>query len=420
MTSPTSQPLHPLPHIPLPNIPSNGIAQRLADNCTIDESSERVRWIKERIVAGAASPLISLLNIQWQSIGMQRCVCRMQVDRRHLQPYGLVHGGINALLAEHVGSMMGILHASTGCVGVSVDAHHAASAKPGDVLEAECTPIRIGQTLALWKVIVTAISPDGKRKTAGICKMMTMRRPSRAVEAMQRSERKAQTSTGISSNLVRPVTDQAAAKPATKSPSPAADAQKSLEAEQKGTQIDCDKFDIRPIMQNINTTKESFKPTAANAYVDPSMQKQASQMLMSPLSTLLGLKYTHVAPKRLEAELTVGIQHMQPFAIANGGVSAVIAEELGSVLSSINWLLSGTSSSTPPPVGSWVEVQHLGSAFEGDTIRGVCTGLKVGKQSQLWQIDLFARSASSKKERHMASCQLTTMQQLPKQIRAKV
>lgn len=72
------------------------------------------------------------------------------------QPYGLLHGGASAVLAETVGSIHAALMAPAGTlpVGIELSCTHHRSARDGTV-HAESTPISVGRTLATLSISVT-------------------------------------------------------------------------------------------------------------------------------------------------------------------------------------------------------------------------------------------------------------------------
>jgi len=48
------------------------------------------------------SPFDELIGTEWLEIGAEEARARITVERRHAQPYGLVHGGVLTTLAESV------------------------------------------------------------------------------------------------------------------------------------------------------------------------------------------------------------------------------------------------------------------------------------------------------------------------------
>ncbi len=72
------------------------------------------------------------------------------------QPYGLLHGGANAVLAEHAGSVAGAMHAGPGriVVGLDISCTHHRSATQGFVT-AVATPLSQGRTIASYAIRIT-------------------------------------------------------------------------------------------------------------------------------------------------------------------------------------------------------------------------------------------------------------------------
>lgn len=71
------------------------------------------------------------------------------------QPYGLLHGGANAVLAETLGSIHAALNAPEGRlpVGIELSCTHHRSATEG-VVHGESTPVNIGRTLATLSITI--------------------------------------------------------------------------------------------------------------------------------------------------------------------------------------------------------------------------------------------------------------------------
>ncbi|MCX2969012.1 hotdog fold thioesterase [Streptomyces sp. TRM70308] len=71
------------------------------------------------------------------------------------QPYGLLHGGASAVLAETLGSVGAMLHGGPGRVAVGVDlncTHHRA-VRSG-VVTGTATPVHRGRTTATYEIVV--------------------------------------------------------------------------------------------------------------------------------------------------------------------------------------------------------------------------------------------------------------------------
>jgi uncharacterized protein (TIGR00369 family) len=85
----------------------------------------------------------------------QRLVATMPVDG-NTQPFGLLHGGANVVLAESLGSVGAHLHAGTTrrVVGIEISASHHKSATSG-IVTAVATAVTLGKTLCTYNVEIT-------------------------------------------------------------------------------------------------------------------------------------------------------------------------------------------------------------------------------------------------------------------------
>jgi uncharacterized protein (TIGR00369 family) len=72
------------------------------------------------------------------------------------QPFGLLHGGANVVLAESLGSVGTHLHAGVTrrIVGIEVSASHHKSATSG-IVTAVATAVTLGKTLCTYNVEIT-------------------------------------------------------------------------------------------------------------------------------------------------------------------------------------------------------------------------------------------------------------------------
>ena len=78
----------------------------------------------------------------------------MPVDHRTRQPYGLLHGGASAALAETLGSVASALVIDPRkfmCVGIEINANHVRGVKEG-IVTGTCTPIHIGASTHVWDI----------------------------------------------------------------------------------------------------------------------------------------------------------------------------------------------------------------------------------------------------------------------------
>ena len=95
-----------------------------------------------------------LLGIRITEVGDDFIRAEMPVDERHVQPFGILHGGVSVVLAETVGSLASVLCCDEGygAVGLEVNANHLLPVPKGDVVTAECRPIRVGRNIHVWNI----------------------------------------------------------------------------------------------------------------------------------------------------------------------------------------------------------------------------------------------------------------------------
>jgi 1,4-dihydroxy-2-naphthoyl-CoA hydrolase len=72
------------------------------------------------------------------------------------QPYGLLHGGASAVLAETTGSVGAMLHAGPGRIAVGVDLNctHHRGPRSGRVT-GTAAPLHLGRTTATYEIVIT-------------------------------------------------------------------------------------------------------------------------------------------------------------------------------------------------------------------------------------------------------------------------
>ncbi len=102
-----------------------------------------------------AGTLLERMHIELGEVSPERVTASMPVQG-NTQPYGLLHGGASAVLAETVGSVAADAHAGPGrvAVGIELNCSHHRSAVAGDV-HAEALPIHRGRSLATYEIRVT-------------------------------------------------------------------------------------------------------------------------------------------------------------------------------------------------------------------------------------------------------------------------
>lgn len=105
--------------------------------------------------------LIERLGIAVTHVSAELAVGTMPVAG-NTQPFGLLHGGATAALAETLGSYAAVAHAGPGraAVGIELNATHHRSARAGTVT-GTARAVHLGRTLATYEVVVE--DEDGRR-----------------------------------------------------------------------------------------------------------------------------------------------------------------------------------------------------------------------------------------------------------------
>ena len=122
------------------------------------EKQEKLKRINDSI----QNTMTSTIGIEITDIGDDFICGKMPVDERTTQPFGLLHGGASAALAETLGSIGGgikVYSSNETVVGVEINANHLKSAQDGWVY-GKATPIRIGKKIQVWNIEITNKDDD--------------------------------------------------------------------------------------------------------------------------------------------------------------------------------------------------------------------------------------------------------------------
>ena len=101
------------------------------------------------------------LGIRSVEVSSERVVLEMDVGPKVRQPFGLLHGGASAVVAESAASLGAYLAAGAGsqALGIELNISHLKSLRDGTV-RAEATPVRRGRTIHVWRVDLSDASGD--------------------------------------------------------------------------------------------------------------------------------------------------------------------------------------------------------------------------------------------------------------------
>ena len=103
--------------------------------------------------ASSENTLVAHLGIVYTRLEAGLLEAEMPVDARTHQPFGLLHGGASAALAETLGSVAGYLcsEGEQKVVGLEVNANHIRSARGGRV-RGVCKALHVGTRHQVWQI----------------------------------------------------------------------------------------------------------------------------------------------------------------------------------------------------------------------------------------------------------------------------
>jgi 1,4-dihydroxy-2-naphthoyl-CoA hydrolase len=117
------------------------------------------------------------LSIELVEIGPDYLVGTMPVDDRTRQPFGVLHGGATAALAETLGSVGSNLCVDPTrkmCVGQEINANHVRSVKDG-LVRGTAKPVHLGSSSHIWEIRIT--DPKDKLVCISRLTMFVLDRP---------------------------------------------------------------------------------------------------------------------------------------------------------------------------------------------------------------------------------------------------
>ena len=101
------------------------------------------------------------MGLEITELSPERIVATIPVAGNR-QPYGLLHGGANAALAEAIGSVAAVLNAGPDhiALGLELSCTHHRAARGGKVTGV-CTPLHVGRSTSTFETVIT--DEDGRR-----------------------------------------------------------------------------------------------------------------------------------------------------------------------------------------------------------------------------------------------------------------
>ena len=109
------------------------------------------------------------IGIELKVLTPDKVVATMPVDDRTRQPFGLLHGGASAALAETVASIGALLNLDAdkqASVGIELNANHVRGKTDG-IVTATATPLHRGRRTHVWDIRIE--DEEGRLVCASRC-----------------------------------------------------------------------------------------------------------------------------------------------------------------------------------------------------------------------------------------------------------
>jgi uncharacterized protein (TIGR00369 family) len=122
--------------------------------------------------------LADVMGVEFSVLTPERVVATMPVDARTVQPFGLLHGGASAALAETVASVGALLNIDSerqAAVGIELNANHLRGKTEG-IVTATATPLHRGRSTQVWDIRIE--DESGRLICASRCTLAIIDRPS--------------------------------------------------------------------------------------------------------------------------------------------------------------------------------------------------------------------------------------------------
>jgi len=102
------------------------------------------------------SGLDGALGTQIVSATADEVVLTLAIGPHHLQPYGVVHGGVWAAISETAASVGASINSGSPVVGLENHTSFLRAIEKGEV-QAVARPIHAGRSTQVWEVVITEI-----------------------------------------------------------------------------------------------------------------------------------------------------------------------------------------------------------------------------------------------------------------------
>lgn len=130
----------------------------MSNNSTSNETAKSSIWFSQpdlaRLNAGMANTACEAMGMELTEIGPDYIRGTIPADKRTFQPFGLVHGGANVVLAETLGSVGAncvVDNSKFYCVGQEINANHLRGVRSGKVT-GTARLVHSGRTSQVWSI----------------------------------------------------------------------------------------------------------------------------------------------------------------------------------------------------------------------------------------------------------------------------
>lgn len=113
--------------------------------------------------------LMDYLGITYKQKSKDLVELELKIEEKHKQPYGVMHGGVSAVLAETAASLGANAQLDTTkevAIGLELNLNHLRAVKNGTVTTI-ATPLHIGRKTQVWEIKIT--NEQQKLVSAGRC-----------------------------------------------------------------------------------------------------------------------------------------------------------------------------------------------------------------------------------------------------------
>ncbi|KAG0553945.1 hypothetical protein M758_12G054000 [Ceratodon purpureus] len=108
---------------------------------------------------GDGFDVLNFIDFHWDMVSPSEMSGRFVVKPKSSQPFGVLHGGITAFLAETLASLGAqIVSRWARVAGIDLTVSHLQSAPVGSEVIAKAVPLRVGKRVQVWDVTFTTLN----------------------------------------------------------------------------------------------------------------------------------------------------------------------------------------------------------------------------------------------------------------------